>query len=56
MNHRENQIFVKSLGVSGISGTMKHFNSEKIKGKVWNTFDEMVKYYEDDEESEDDTN
>lgn len=28
------EAFKNSLGVSGISGTMKYFNSEKIKGKV----------------------
>ncbi len=45
---------VPLFGNAVIKMTQKNF--EKIKGKVWNTFDEMVKYYEDDEESEDDTN
>jgi D-alanyl-D-alanine carboxypeptidase/D-alanyl-D-alanine-endopeptidase (penicillin-binding protein 4) len=27
-------VFKNSLGISGVSGTMKYFNSEAIKGKV----------------------
>jgi D-alanyl-D-alanine carboxypeptidase/D-alanyl-D-alanine-endopeptidase (penicillin-binding protein 4) len=32
--NKESIVFKNSLGISGVSGTMKYFNSEAIKGKV----------------------
>ncbi len=34
LQYNKNKAFVNSLSISGISGTMKYFNSEKIKGKI----------------------
>ena len=32
--NKENEVFQNSLGVSGVSGTMKYLSSEKLKGKI----------------------
>lgn len=34
ISNKDNEAFKNSLGVSGVSGTMKYFNSTLIKGKV----------------------
>ena len=35
LTNKENKVFKNSLGISGVSGTMKYFKSDKTRGKIY---------------------